>query len=83
MWWPPAAEHFVFLGLRLCGKIVSLLVTGRIDCCIRNDRLTDALRRLANHLVGILYGSLKTRTLYEEATACGHRENLPPSFVAA
>jgi len=43
----------------------------------------DALRRLANRLVGILHGCLKTRTLYEEATAWGHRENLPQSSVAA
>ena len=40
----------------------------------------DALRRLANRLVGILRGCLKTRTLYDEATAWGHRENLPQSF---
>ena len=31
----------------------------------------DALRRLANRLVGILHGCLKTRTLYDEATAWG------------
>ena len=40
----------------------------------------DALRRLANRLVGILHGCLKTRTPYDEATAWGHREtsaNLP------
>ncbi len=43
----------------------------------------DALRRLANRLVGILHGCLKTRTPYDEATAWGHRENLPQSFVAA
>ncbi len=42
----------------------------------------DALRRLANRLVGILHGCLKTRTLYDEATAWGHRENLPQSSVA-
>ena len=35
----------------------------------------DALRRLANRLVGILHGCLKTRTLYNEATAWGHRRN--------
>ena len=34
----------------------------------------DALRRLANRLVGILHGCLKTRTLYDEATAWGHRQ---------
>jgi transposase len=43
----------------------------------------DALRRLANRLVGILHGCLKTRTLYDEATAWGHRENLPQTSVAA
>src|SRR5579875_420778 len=43
----------------------------------------DALRRLANRLVGILHGSLKTRTLYDEATAWGHREKLPQSSLAA
>ncbi len=36
----------------------------------------DALRRLANRLVGILHGCLKTRTLYDEATAWSHRQNL-------
>ena len=43
----------------------------------------DALRRLANRLVGILHGCLKTRTLYDEAIAWGHRKNLPQSSVAA
>jgi transposase len=43
----------------------------------------DALRRLANRLVGILHGCLKTRTLYDETTAWGHRENLPQSSTAA
>jgi transposase len=43
----------------------------------------DALRRLANRLVGILHGCLKTRTFYDEATAWGHRKNLPQSPVAA
>jgi transposase len=43
----------------------------------------DALRRLGNRLVGILHGCLKNRTLYDEATAWGHRENLPQSSVAA
>jgi transposase len=43
----------------------------------------DALRRLANRLVGILHGCLKTRTLYDETTAWSHRENLPQSSVAA
>jgi transposase len=44
---------------------------------------SDALRRLANRLVGILHGCLKTRTPYDEATAWGHRENLPQSSAAA
>jgi hypothetical protein len=43
----------------------------------------DALRRLASRLVGILHGCLKTRTLYDEATAWSHRQNLPQSSVAA
>jgi len=43
----------------------------------------DALRRLANRLVGILHGCLKTRTRYHEATAWHHRENLPQSSAAA
>ncbi|HEY2266039.1 MAG TPA: IS110 family transposase [Streptosporangiaceae bacterium] len=34
----------------------------------------DALRRLANRLVGILHGCLKTRTLYSENAAWGHRQ---------
>jgi Transposase/Transposase IS116/IS110/IS902 family len=33
----------------------------------------DALRRLANRLVGILHGCLKTRTPYNEHTAWAHR----------
>lgn len=32
-----------------------------------------ALRQLANRLVGILHGRLKTRTRYDEATAWSHR----------
>jgi hypothetical protein len=31
-----------------------------------------ALRQLANRLVGILHGCLKTHTLYDEATAWSH-----------
>jgi hypothetical protein len=34
-----------------------------------------ALRKLANRLVGILHGCLKTRTLYNEAAAWSHHEN--------
>jgi transposase len=43
----------------------------------------DALRRLASRLVGILHGCLKTRTHYDEATAWGHRQNIPQSDAAA
>jgi Transposase/Transposase IS116/IS110/IS902 family len=39
----------------------------------------DALRRLANRLVGILHGCLKSRTLYDEDAAWGHREELKPA----
>jgi transposase len=39
----------------------------------------DALRRLANRLVGILHGCLKTRTRYHEATAWGHRRQITPA----
>jgi transposase len=40
----------------------------------RGHEHNDALRRLANRLVGILHGCLKTRTLYNEDTAWGHRQ---------
>jgi transposase len=43
----------------------------------------DALRRVANRLVAILHGCLKTGGLYDEATAWGHRKNLPQSSAAA
>ena len=42
-----------------------------------------ALRKLANRLVGILHGCLKTRTLYDEATAWPHKEKTPQSDIAA
>ena len=42
-----------------------------------------ALRKLASRLVGILHGCLKTRTLYDEATAWPHREKAPQSDFAA
>src|SRR6516225_10776238 len=42
-----------------------------------------ALRKLASRLVGILHGCLKTRTLYDEATAWPHREKTPQSDIAA
>jgi Transposase/Transposase IS116/IS110/IS902 family len=53
------------------------------DLRARGIEHNDALRRLANKLVGILHGCLKTRTLYDEATAWGHRENLTQSPAAA
>jgi transposase len=46
----------------------------------QRDRGLDhdaALRALSNRLVGILHGCLKTRTLYDEATAWSHRATLP------
>jgi hypothetical protein len=39
----------------------------------RGAEHNTALRQLANRLVGILHGCLKTRTLYDEATAWSHR----------
>ena len=42
----------------------------------QRDRGLDhdaALRALSNRLAGILHGCLKTRTLYDEATAWSHR----------
>lgn len=36
-----------------------------------------ALRQVGNRLVGILYGCLKTRTHYDEATAWAHHGQLP------
>jgi hypothetical protein len=42
-----------------------------------------ALRKLASRLVGILHGCLKTRTLYDEATAWPHREKTPQTDIAA
>jgi hypothetical protein len=38
----------------------------------RNIGHHAALRQLANRLVGILYGCLKTRTRYDEDTAWAH-----------
>src|SRR5271156_2386758 len=43
----------------------------------RGTEHNAALRKLANRLVGILHGCLKTRTLYDEATAWPHREKTP------
>jgi transposase len=39
----------------------------------RGAEHNTALRQLANRLVGILHGCLKTRTCYDEATAWSHR----------
>jgi hypothetical protein len=41
----------------------------------RNIAHDAALRQLANRLVGILHGCLKTRTLYDEATAWPQQNN--------
>jgi len=46
------------------------------DLRARGIEHNDALRRVANRLAGILHGCLKTRTLYDEATAWSHRKNL-------
>jgi transposase len=43
----------------------------------------DALRRLANRLVGILHGCLKTRTPYNEDTAWAHRRKTTRTSIAA
>jgi len=42
-----------------------------------------ALRQLANRLVGILHGCLKTRTLYNETTAWSHHTNKINNTAAA
>jgi hypothetical protein len=49
--------------------------------CYDQDRARGAshnaaLRHLANRLVGILHGCLKTRTPYDETTAWAHRHTL-------
>jgi hypothetical protein len=49
----------------------------------RGAEHNPALRKLANRLTGVLHGCLKTRTLYDEATAWPHREKIPQSGVAA
>jgi hypothetical protein len=41
----------------------------------RGTEHNPALRKVANRLVGILHGCLKTRTLYDEATAWPSHEN--------
>ena len=52
------------------------------DLRTRGIEHNDALRRLANRLVGILHGCLKTRTRYDEATAWSHRAESPEKAVA-
>ena len=49
----------------------------------RGAEHNPALRKLANRLVGILHGCLKTRTAYDEAAAWPQREEIPQSDVAA
>lgn len=41
-----------------------------------------ALRQLANHLVGILHGCLKTGTHYDEATAWSHHTTQDQQIAA-
>jgi hypothetical protein len=47
---------------------------GRSAESARGTEHNPALRKVANRLVGILHGCLKTRTLYDEATAWPHHE---------
>ncbi|MEV6869110.1 IS110 family transposase [Streptosporangium subroseum] len=47
----------------------------------RGEGHNPALRKLANRLVGILHGCLKTRTPYNEATAWSHRAEREPDTV--
>ena len=49
----------------------------------RGAEHNPALRKLANRLVGILHGCLKTRTTDDEATAWPHEEKIPQSDLAA
>ena len=49
----------------------------------RGAEHNPALRKLANRLVGILHGCLKTRTPYDEAIAWPQRESIPQSDAAA
>jgi transposase len=48
----------------------------------RGSDYNAALRQLANRLVGILHGCLKTGTLYDEATAWPHRAESPEKAAA-
>jgi hypothetical protein len=57
---------------------------GRAASSIRvPDYVLGFSEALASRLVGILHGCLKTRTCYDEATAWGHRENIPQPDAAA
>jgi transposase len=47
----------------------------------RGEAHNPALRKLANRLVGILHGCLKTRTPYNEATAWSHRAEREPDTL--
>jgi hypothetical protein len=49
----------------------------------RGAEHNPALRKLANRLVGILHGCLKTRTPYDEATAWPQQANIHQSDLAA
>jgi hypothetical protein len=40
----------------------------------KGDTHYQALRALANQLIGILHGCIRTRTLYDEDTAWAHRQ---------
>jgi len=48
----------------------------------RGSEHNPALRQLANRLVGIQHGCLKTRTLYDEATAWPHQAAKPEKPAA-
>jgi transposase len=48
----------------------------------RGSEHNPALRQLANRLVGIQHGCLKTRTLYNEATAWPNHETKPETAAA-
>ncbi|MEU5547970.1 IS110 family transposase, partial [Streptomyces sioyaensis] len=45
----------------------------------RDAGYNPALRQVGNRLVGILHGCLKTRTLYDEATAWSHHAQPYPA----
>ena len=78
----PAGQRPELPGLRVPERLTWRPSPLR-DLRARDIEHNDALRRLANRLVGILHGCLKTRTLYDEATAWSHREKISQSDVAA